>query len=136
MKSSFYYYMTQDSGLSALVGARMYRSLGPSGSTKPYIVFSYDGAQASYDQAGRNEYSKRTVNIECVGSTPGSCDDVADAFKSFMDFQNVEIGDVGDKTQVFATTFLSEYDNFDLVDSSQSPDFIINQSYEISYKEA
>ena len=136
MKTSFYYYMTQSAGLSAVVGTRIYRSLAPSGSTKPYIVFSYEGAQALYNQSGRSEYFKRTVNIECVGSTPDSCDSVAEAFKTFMDFQNLVIGDTGDKAQVFATTFLSEFDNFDLVDSSQSPDFIINQSYEISYKEA
>ena len=136
MKSSLYYYLTQDAGIISAVSSRIYRSTAPTGSTMPYIVMNYVGAEPSYDQSGRNEYFKRTVEFLCVGNTPDSCDTLAEAVKSALDIQVVEIGDTGDKTHIFATTFLSEFDDFDLIPASESAEYTITQNYEISYMEA
>lgn len=137
MRKQLYYHLTNTAGITALVGSRIYPQLAPTESAKPYIVFTFNGMQSDYEQTGRIPYRKDTVEFMIAGSTIASLEPIAQALTDAMDIQATLMGDpLGTQEFINATTFLSEYDDFDLVDGSEDPVYTITQQYEINYQEA
>jgi hypothetical protein len=137
MRKQFYYHLSNDAGISALVGSRIYPQLAPTEGAKPYIVFTFTGMTSSYEQTGRIPYRKDSIEIIIAGTTIASLEPIAQAVNDAMDIQSTNIGDpLGTQERINATTFLSEYDDFDLVDGSEDPVYTITQTYEINYQEA
>ena len=137
MREQLYYHLKNDAGVSALVGSRVYPQLAPTKGSKPYIVFTFTGMTSSYEQTGRIPYRKDTVEIMCASPTISQLESIAQAVNDALDIQLTNIGDpLGTQERVTATTFLSEYDDFDLVDGSEDPVYTITQQYEINYQEA
>jgi hypothetical protein len=137
MRKQLYYHLANDAGISALVGSRIYPQMAPTESSKPYIVFTFNGQTADYEQSGRIPYRKDTIEFTIAGTTIASLEPIAQAINDALDIQSVNIGDpLGTQERVNATTFLTEYDDFDLVDGSEDPVYTITQQYEINYQEA
>ena len=137
MRKQFYYHLANDAGISALVGARIYPQLAPTEGSRPYIVFTFTGSTSSYEQMGRITYRKDSVEIIIGAPTIAQLEPIAQAVNDALDIQSVNIGNpAGTQERINATTFLSEYDDFDLVDGSEDPVYTITQQYEINYQEA
>lgn len=136
MRKQLYYHLQNDAGLTALIGTRIYAQHAPTGAIKPYIVFTFTGMDADYEQTGRIPYRKDTVELLIAGTTISSIEPVAQAVNDALDIQVTNIGELGSQERVNATTFLSEFDDFDLVDGSEDPIFTITQTYQINYQES
>ena len=137
MRQQLYYHLQNDAGLTALVGTRIYAQMAPTGATKPYIVFTFTGMESEYEQTRRIPYRKDTVELLIAGTTIASIEPIAHAVNDALDIQVTNIGDLlGTQERVNATTFLSEFDNFDLVDGSEDPIYTITQTYQINYQES
>lgn len=135
MIQSLYYHLTNNAGLTALIGTRLYRSLGIQDSTQPYIVYTVSGRVNDYCMAGKTDYTARDVEFNIISTTPTINDTIAEALGDALAFQTTVIGDAGSTTYIFSTRLRSEFDDYDLVDGSEDPFYKLTQTYRISYKE-
>lgn len=137
MRKQLYYHLSNDVNIASLVGSRIYSHIAPTDSLLPYIVFRFEGQTSDYEQTGRLAYRKDIVEFTIAGSTISSLESIAQSINDSLDIQMTNIGDpLATQERVHATTFLSEYDDYDLVNGSEDPVYTITQQYEINYEEA
>ena len=135
MRQQLYYHLLNDAGVSAIVGAKVYPQRVPSGQALPYVEFTFDGRDASYDQDGYDKWNQVTVQINSASSTLLGAVTLAAAVFSSLDIQDQQLGEVGSQEKLTSTTLETEFDNFDLFDGSEDGVRILTQTYTISYME-
>jgi hypothetical protein len=136
MREELYYHLSNDAGISALVGDRIYPQRVATTDALPYIDFTFSDRDAMYDQDGYDSNNKATVIINSNATTLISAVAIAKAVFDSLDIQQQEIGDTGNKELLMSTRLETEFDNEDLLDGSEDGVRIVTQTYTLSYKEA
>ena len=71
MREQLYYHLANTAGLTALVSSRIYPQRIPSGKDLPYVGFTFDSRDASYDQDGYDNYNSVSLTIQSAAATLG-----------------------------------------------------------------
>ena len=136
MREQLYYHLANTAGLTALVSSRIYPQRIPSGKDLPYVGFTFDSRDASYDQDGYDNYNSVSLTIQSAAATLGEAVAVAKQVFLSLNIQNTLIGEAGNQETLCSTTLESEIDNFDLFDGSEDGVREAVQTYTITYLEA
>lgn len=136
MREQLYYHLANTAGLTALVSDRIYPQRIPTGVALPYVGFTFDDREASYDQDGYDSYNSIVVTIQSNAETLGSAVAVAKQVFESLNIQNVLIGEAGNQESLCSTTLETESDDFDLFDGSEDGVREVIQTYTITYLEA
>lgn len=95
-KSDLWTYLTQDVGLSALVGDRIYPRFAPSSAVRPFIIYSriastsvHHLGTASIQPSG---LMRDMVQFDIYGETETSANDVKEALQDVLNGQELVMG--------------------------------------------
>jgi hypothetical protein len=136
MREQLYYHLANTAGLTALVSSRIYPQRIPTGSALPYVGFTFDSRETSYDQDGYDNYNSAVVTIQSNAATLGEAVAVAKQVFLSLNIQNTLIGEAGNQETLCSTTLETESDDFDLFDGSEDGVREVIQTYTITYLEA
>jgi hypothetical protein len=135
MREQLYYYLKNFTGLTALVGTRIYPQRVPTGKALSTLSYTVSGRIPEYDQDGLDGENEVTVEFNCNAPTLGAAVAIADQVFLSMAIQNdAAFGETGNTVSLYSTTCETEFDNFDLVDGSEDGTRIVTQTYTIRYK--
>ena len=68
-----------DAGVNAIAATRVYRDERPQGSGLPAIVIMLVSDPRDYTYAGRTDFRRSRVTVECLASSRGAADEMAEA---------------------------------------------------------
>ena len=135
MREQIYNYLSNNAGITAIVGDRIFPQRVPTGDALPYLQFTFESRDPSYDQDGYDDFNFQQINFNCAGSTLKEASDLSNALFNAMDVQFIDIGPGGNTVYLNSTTLLSDFDDFDLFDGSEDGVRIVTQTYRLTYKE-
>lgn len=90
IRKAIYTLLTQDAGVSALIGTKVYPLRAPQVQTAPYITWhvintlTY-GTKANPDNNGESPVDRLTVQINCVAGNYTTASDIAAAVRTAID---------------------------------------------------
>jgi hypothetical protein len=85
LQGALYEYWVAQSGITDLVGTRIYPTIAPTSATRPYAVYQIISEAREPHMAAASELVSKRVQVTCYGSTPDSAEAVAEAFRAEMD---------------------------------------------------
>lgn len=103
LQGGLYEYWTAQSGITDLVGTRIFHSMisTAAAETKPYAVYQVISEAPEHHMGAASELVSKRVQVTCYGSTPGSAEAVAEAFRAEMDgYMGGTMGSGGNATTV------------------------------------
>lgn len=84
MLDGFITLMTDDAGVNALVGTKIYKSVLPRGYTLPSIAIHRYGGTKDYEFDGPVATREDQIQVDCYASDPESAQQVAEAVRALL----------------------------------------------------
>jgi hypothetical protein len=85
IETDLYTTLSNNSGVTALVGARIYPGLAPESIAKPYLVYELVFGERLNTITGVDDATRKRIQINCHASTYASSKSVSDAVEAALE---------------------------------------------------
>lgn len=119
LKTALYSYLSGQSGLTNLVGTRIYPDIAPANASLPYVIHQYVSADHVRHMGGTSDFASRRVQFDVYGATAVSVDNVFAQLRTALEAKRGTIG--SENLVVLSSGIESERDDYvDPIDGSQT----------------
>ena len=107
IEKGLYELLTQDTGVSALVGSKVFHILAPKGTAIPFVVISRVATEDCYDMAGTAGLRSALFQFDCYGSDFYTSRSISLAVRQLLENYR---GTLGDGSKVSAVITEKDWD--------------------------
>lgn len=141
LEDAIHYRLSNDAGVSDLVGARIYKVKLPqlsrtnSKAQLPAITYQKISGQQESHQLGGTNLHAAVLQVSCWSGDYSQCKSLVEAVKSCLSWFSGDIGTVEDHLEVLRIAYLGDLDEFEEPqDGSDGGTFHVPVDFEVSYR--